>query len=255
MGRCTSDNATSRSPDPRSSRARTAAIVWRLIASLRATSRQRRSAGPTDPSAAALVFAPVPARIKSFGCCLDPPQLRQQLARGSKPLWGEHPATTAARAAEPPTVGLSSPPGHLLGAVKPRGGGAPITGEPPLVPGMISRDHNRDKSQQSTTVSPVAQSGIGRQSPCKPAPCSSRRRSLHTREVGGSKPPVPILRNLALSGRPGESHPQAPSDPGVTVSRHRALLTSSQYARTHRQWSNRPGCLSSSPAHHRLNRL
>ena len=26
------------------------------------------------------------------------------------------------------------------------------------------------------------------------------------------------------SGRPGESHPRAPSDPGVTVSRHRALL-------------------------------
>jgi hypothetical protein len=31
----------------------------------------------------------------------------------------------------------------------------------------------------------------------------------------------------AESGRPGESHPRAPSDPGVTVSRHRALLTSS----------------------------
>jgi hypothetical protein len=28
-----------------------------------------------------------------------------------------------------------------------------------------------------------------------------------------------------------------------------------QYARAHRQWANRPGSLSSSPAHHRLNRL
>ena len=44
-------------------------------------------------------------------------------------------------------------------------------------------------------------------------------------------------------------------NPGVTVSRHRALLTSYQYARTHRQWANRPGCLESSPVHHRLNRL
>ena len=30
------------------------------------------------------------------------------------------------------------------------------------------------------------------------------------------------------SGRPGESHPRAPTDPSVTVSRHRALLTSRQ---------------------------
>src|SRR5579871_5912009 len=29
---------------------------------------------------------------------------------------------------------------------------------------------------------------------------------------------------VALSGGLGESHPQAPADPGVTVSRHRALL-------------------------------
>ena len=32
----------------------------------------------------------------------------------------------------------------------------------------------------------------------------------------------------AVSGGPGESHPRAPSDPGVTVSRHRALLISPQ---------------------------
>ncbi len=38
----------------------------------------------------------------------------------------------------------------------------------------------------------------------------------------GAAPP-----HNAVSGGPGESHPRAPSDPGVTVSRHRALLTGS----------------------------
>ncbi len=57
------------------------------------------------------------------------------------------------------------------------------------------------------------------------------------------------------SGGRGESHPPAPRDPGVTVARHRALLTSFQNARTHCQWRNSPGTRVSSPAHHRLNRL
>ena len=56
-------------------------------------------------------------------------------------------------------------------------------------------------------------------------------------------------------GWPGASQPPAPADPGVTVSRHRALLTSLQHQRTHRQWANRPGSRSSSPVHHRMNRL
>ena len=56
-------------------------------------------------------------------------------------------------------------------------------------------------------------------------------------------------------GWPGASQPPAPTDPGVTLSRHPALLTSRQYARTHCQWANRAGSLSSSPAHHRLNRV
>ena len=44
------------------------------------------------------------------------------------------------------------------------------------------------------------------------------------------------------SGGPGKSNPRAPSDPGVTVSRPRALLISPQaYERTTRQWANRPG--------------
>ena len=33
-----------------------------------------------------------------------------------------------------------------------------------------------------------------------------------------------VTRMSELSGGPGESHPRAPTDPGVTVSRHRALL-------------------------------
>ena len=37
-----------------------------------------------------------------------------------------------------------------------------------------------------------------------------------------------VAGEVRWSGRPGESHPRAPTDPGVTVSRHRALLTSRQ---------------------------
>jgi len=39
-------------------------------------------------------------------------------------------------------------------------------------------------------------------------------------------------------------------DPGVTVSRHRALLIRRQYARTHFQCAKRAGTRSSSPLHH-----
>jgi len=35
---------------------------------------------------------------------------------------------------------------------------------------------------------------------------------------------VAALLDINESGGPGESHPRAPTDPGVTVSRHRALL-------------------------------
>ena len=67
----------------------------------------------------------------------------------------------------------------------------------------------------------------------------------------------PVCRDPRGRGRVarGNLTPGLPQNPGVTVSRHRALLTSYQYARTHRQWANRPGCLESSPVHHRLNRL
>ncbi len=58
-----------------------------------------------------------------------------------------------------------------------------------------------------------------------------------------------------MVGSPGASQLPAPTDPGVTLSRHRALLTSYQGEGTHRQWANRPGSRLSSPVHHRLNRL
>ena len=67
--------------------------------------------------------------------------------------------------------------------------------------------------------------------------------------------PPPSLHPHYGVGSPGASQLPAPTDPGVTVSRHRALLTSRQYARTHFQWANRPGSRSCSPVHHRLNRL
>ena len=56
-------------------------------------------------------------------------------------------------------------------------------------------------------------------------------------------------------GWPGALQPPAPTDPGVTVSRHRALLTSCQGERTHFQWANRFGSRFRSPVHHCLNRL
>jgi hypothetical protein len=49
------------------------------------------------------------------------PQPLVQLARGSKLLRGKFPAGAVARATEPPAVDRSSPRGHPLGAVKPRG--------------------------------------------------------------------------------------------------------------------------------------
>jgi hypothetical protein len=62
-------------------------------------------------------------------------------------------------------------------------------------------------------------------------------------------------RREACVGWPGAFQLPAPSDPGVTVSRHRALLTGRQYERTHCQWANRLGSRPCSPAHQRWNRL
>ena len=56
----------------------------------------------------------------------------------------------------------------------------------------------------------------------------------------------------AAVGWPGALQPPAPTDPGVTVSRHRALLISLVTSqRTHCQWTKRRGSRMSSPSHHR----
>jgi hypothetical protein len=71
-----------------------------------------------SPSEASLDLTPVPLRTKSFGCCLDPPQLLAQLVRGSKPLRGR---SLVRSADEAPVVGISTPSVHPLGAsVAPR---------------------------------------------------------------------------------------------------------------------------------------
>jgi hypothetical protein len=55
-----------------------------------------------------------------------------------------------------------------------------------------SVDQNRDKPQQTTSNNdPSARQG-DRQTPCKQPPSQTRRQSLHTREVAGSSPAVPI---------------------------------------------------------------
>ena len=48
-------------------------------------------------------------------------------------------------------------------------------------------------------------------------------------------------------GWPGALQPPAPTDPGVTVSRHRALLISVSTQRTHCHWANRRGSRSMQP--------
>ena len=60
---------------------------------------------------------------------------------------------------------------------------------------IVSVDHDRDNPQQSTTMSPRAESEIRRQTPCKSPGNRRTERSLHTREVAGSSPAVPILES------------------------------------------------------------
>jgi hypothetical protein len=137
----------------------------------------------------------VRARTMSFGCCLDPPQLRQQLARGSKRLRGKFPASTVARAGEPPAVDLSSPPGHPLGAVKPRERGADHE-RAAAGPQTHSVDQHRDKPQQTRSNNNPSARRRTRQTPCKWPPSQTRRQSLHTREIAGSSPAVPITKTF-----------------------------------------------------------
>jgi hypothetical protein len=49
-------------------------------------------------------------------------------------------------------------------------------------------------------------------------------RSTSRRATGAPESPCRPTTRMSLSGRRGEFHPPAPSDPGVTVSRHPALV-------------------------------
>ena len=69
--------------------------------------------------------------------------------------------------------------------------------------------------------------------------CSSRRsgsRRLHAgHRLASKRAPARLFPedlHIPRSGGPGESHPRAPTDPGVTVSRHRAPLTQSSRTRS-----------------------
>jgi hypothetical protein len=57
---------------------------------------------------------------------------------------------------------------------------------------------------------------------------------------------------LEAPGGPGESHPRAPTERSVTVSRHSARPIYRLYLKsvTHAQCANRRGCLAVSPSHH-----
>ena len=73
--------------------------------------------------------------------------------------------------------------------------------------------------------------------------------------LSGSPLEIALSRTNATAQRLLPHNRSRDIHPGVTVSRHRALLTGRQNARTHRQWANRPGSRSITRVHHRLNRL
>ena len=90
-------------------------------------------------------MTPVPSRTKSFGCYLDPPQLLAQLLRGSKPLRGR---SVVRLADEGPTVGISTPSVHPLGAcVAPRRTRGSVAAA--LVHASISVDQRPEKCLQT----------------------------------------------------------------------------------------------------------
>ena len=175
---------TSRSPDARSVRASTAAIACRLI---HHTPRSRLciwSSGSASPSEPSLDLTPVPLRTKSFGCCLDPPQLLAQLARGSKPLRGR---TLARSAGEPPAVAISTPSGHLLGAsIAPRRTRGRRAAQ--LVHAPICVDQRPEKSLQVKRALALVQSGRNRVMPSKSSHFARSDGLLCKQEVTGSNP-------------------------------------------------------------------
>ncbi len=72
-----------------------------------------------------------------------------------------------------------------------------------------SGDHIHDKSLHSTTVIRATEGEISRQTPCKCSRNNVSGRSLHTREVAGSSPAVPIEKawkwGVVVGGRRGEN--------------------------------------------------
>ena len=78
----------------------------------------------------------------------------------------------------------------------------------------------------AATVCAIRSAIVGTPSTLTPGLCGL---GISTALTGGGNQVPELIR----SGRPGESHPRAPTDPGVTVSRHRALLIQSS-----RRWSS-----------------
>lgn len=146
---------TSRSPPDRSSRASTAAIAFRLIADPRTDCTRHGVRARAGLSEAAVIFAPVHARTQSFRCCLDPPQLLAQLARGSKRLRGPV-AVTVTRRSACPAVALSTLQAHLPGAIRLRGEGRDRTGHVVAAPRspQRGRQHRQSPANQDTTSGP-----------------------------------------------------------------------------------------------------
>ena len=179
-----SASATRRSPAARSVRASTAAIASRLI---HHTPRSRLciwSSGSASPSEASLDLTPVLPRTKSFGCCLDPPQLLAQLARGSKPLRGR---TLARSAGEAPAVAISTASAHLLGAsIAPRR----TRGHPAalLVHAPTSVDQRPENSLQMTRAFARSTSMGNRGMPSKSRHFARSDGLLCKQEVTGSNP-------------------------------------------------------------------
>jgi hypothetical protein len=147
--------------------------------------------------------APLPPRCRvpqSFGCRLDPPQLLAQLARGSKPLRGEHPAGTVARAAGAPAVDRSTPSGHFPGAFTLRGGRRDRDGRTAAGP----RTPQRGPEPRQTPANDITNRGRpeGREPENAQQISTNRAKILldRTQEVGGSSPPSPMNEASANAG-------------------------------------------------------
>ena len=129
-------------------------------------------------------MTPVLARTKSFGCCLDPPQLLEQLTRGSKRLRGRKLVHSVGEA---PAVAISTASAHLLGASlaprRTRGHRAAL-----LVHAPTSVDQRPEKSLQMKRALALVSSGMNRGMPSKSRRFACSDRVLCKQEVTGSNP-------------------------------------------------------------------